>query len=131
MTKGDLTGLTVWGRPLKPVALGLTLTMVIVTQANIRGLDRGTQPPLSWLVALMSAAAVVTLLWGWIGRNQKAAEIGLLLVIGTYITRAAFIALESGLGEQAVWFSLATVVIAAGSYALEVDDRYRTRGGDG
>ena len=131
MTKGDLNELRMWGRPLKPVALGLTLTMVIVTQANLRGIDRGTVPPLSYLVAVLSATAVVTLLWGWIGRNQKAAEIGLLLVIGTYITRAAFIALESGLAEQAVWFSLATVVIAAGSYALEVDDRYRGRVGNG
>jgi len=127
MTKGDVDGLTAFGRPLKPVALGLTLTMAVVATVNIQGMDRGTVPPLSYLVALLAVSSVVTLLWGWLGGHQKAAEIGLLLVVGTYATRAVFIALASGIGEPAVWFSLATVVIAAGSYALEVNDRYRGR----
>ena len=125
MTRGDLAGLTVFGRPLKPVAFGLTLTMIVVTAVNVQGMDRGTIPPLSHLVAALAAVSVLALAYGWAFGHQKAAEIGLLLVIGTYATRATFIAFASGLTEPAVWFSLSTVVIAAGSYALEVNDRYR------
>ena len=111
--------IALWGRPLKPVALCLTITMIIVTQANLRGVDRGTQPPLSYVVAAIAALAVIALVIGWIGRDPRAMRIGLLLVVAAYSTRAVFIALVSG-PDQAVWFSLATVVLAAGSYALEV-----------
>lgn len=122
MTKGDLDTIRVLGRPLKPVALGLALTMTIVAQSNLRNMDRGTVPPLSYLVAAIAAAAVIALAGGWIGRNQRLAEIGLLLVVGAYATRAAFIYLSSGF-DQAVFFSLATVIIAGGSYLLEASSR--------
>lgn len=122
MTKGDLDTIRVGGRPLKPVALGLTLTMAIVAQANFRGIDRGTTPPLSYVVAAIAVVAFVALLWGWVGRNQRAAEIGLLLVVAAYSTRAAFVYLSSGF-DQAVFFSLASVIIAGGSYLLEASSR--------
>lgn len=124
MTKGDLDTIRVWGRPLKPVALGLTLTMVIVAQANLRAADRGTTPPLSYVVAAVAGAAVIALIWGWVGRSQRLAEIGLLLVVAAYATRAAFVYLSSG-PDQAVFFSLASVIIAGGSYLLEATSRRR------
>ena len=122
MTKGDLDGPRLFGRPIKPVAFGLVLTMTIVLQANVRGIDRGTQPPLSYIVSILAFAAVIALAWGWIAGNQRCAEIGLLLVVAAYTTRAAFISLSSG-PDQAVFFSLATVVIAGGSYLLEANSR--------
>lgn len=116
--------LTVAGRPLKPVAMGLTLTMVIVTQANLRGVDRGTDAPLSYLVAGLSVAATLALIAGWFTGNGRLMRIGLLLVVAVYTARAVFIAMASG-SDQAVWFSLATVIIAGGSYLLESRDDTR------
>jgi hypothetical protein len=122
MTKGDLDTITIAGRPMKPVAMGITLTMVVVASSNWRGFDRGTEPPLSYVVAALATTAIIALLWGWFGRNQRAAEIGLLLVVAAYSTRAAFVYLSSGL-DQAVYFSLASVIIAGGSYLLEASSR--------
>lgn len=127
MTHGDVPGVTVFGRPLKPVALGLTLTMVIVAQANFRSEDRGTEYPLSFVLAILAVAAAVTLAVGWLGGRQKVAEIGLLLVVGVYAARAAFIQMVSPF-DQAVFFSLATVVIAGGAYILEASSDGRGRG---
>lgn len=127
MSKQDIPGLRVLGRPLKPVALGLTLTMVIIAQSNFRGADRGTQYPLSVVLGIAAVAAAVTLLVGWIKGLQKVAEIGLLLVVGVYVARATFIQMSSPF-DQAVWFSLATVIIAGGSYVLEASEDRRGRG---
>jgi hypothetical protein len=127
MTHGDVPGVTLFGRPLKPVALGLTLTMVIVAQSNLRGADRGTEYPLSIILGVLAIAAAVTLAVGWIGKRQRIAEVGLLLVVGVYAARAAFIQMVSPF-DQAVWFSLSTVVIAGGAYILEASSDGRGRG---
>jgi hypothetical protein len=113
------------GRTIKPVALGLTLTMTVVAQSNLRNMDRGTQPPLSYVVAFLAGASVAMLIWGWVSRSQRAAEFGLLLVVAAYATRAAFIQLTNPF-DQAVFFSLATVIVAAGSWWLEAS----SHGGD-
>lgn len=128
VSRGDIPGLTIWGRPLKPVALGLTLTMVIVAQSNLRGADRGTEYPLSAILGVLAVAAAVTLAIGWIGKMQRIAELGLLLVVGVYAARAAFIQMVSPF-DQAVWFSLSTVVIAGGAYILEASSNDGRRRG--
>lgn len=121
MTKGDLT-MTFLNRPIKPVAFGLTITMLIIAQANLRMTDRGVAYPLSVVLTALATLSAVALLVGWIGRFQRLAEYGLLLVVAVYLTRAAFIFFASG-PDQAVWFSLTTTIIAGGSYFLEASDR--------
>ena len=73
-------------------------------------LDGGQFERMLSVALSQSAAAAVD--------KQKVAEIGLLLVVAVYMTRAVFIWLSAG-WDQAVFFSLATVVIAGGSYMLE------------
>ena len=128
MTHGDVPGVTLFGRPLKPVALGLTLTMVIVAQSNLRGADRGTEYPLSIILGVLAIAAAVTLAVGWVGKMQRIAEVGLLLVVGVYVTRAVFIQMTSP-WDQAVFFSMSTAIIAAGSFMLEAAEPERGRRG--
>jgi hypothetical protein len=127
MTKGDLEGAALWGRPVKPVAAGLTLNMLIVAQSNFRGMDRGTLPPLSWILGTAAVVAVACLIIGWVSNSQHLAEVGLLLTVGVYVARATFIMLENP-WDQAIFFSLAVIVIAGGSYFLEANDRRGRRG---
>jgi hypothetical protein len=124
MSKGDLDGIRVWGRPFKPVAFGLTLAMLIIAQSNLRGLDRGTIPPLSYMVAAIAGAAIGFMVAGWVTGRQRLEEAGLLLVVAAYATRAAFIQINNP-WDQAVFFSLSTVIIAGGAYMLEADSRKR------
>lgn len=122
MTRGDVPGVRLLGRPIKPVALGLTLNMLIVAQANFRDMDRGTTPPMSTMLGVMAVVAVTALILGWVLRMQRLAEVGLLVTVFVYATRAVFIQLTNT-WDEAVFFSLAAVIIAGGSYYLEVADR--------
>lgn len=110
------------GRPFKPVAFGLILTMIVVAQANFRGLDRGTLPPLSYVVAFLAGSAVAAMLIGVIAESNRALRIGFLLVVAAYTMRAAFIQMSNP-GDAAVFFSLASVIIAGGAYMYEALDR--------
>jgi hypothetical protein len=121
MTRGDLPRLAVWGRPLKPVALGLSLAMVVIAATNLSGYDRGVTPPLTWFLAAAGTTAAVCLVAGWVCRSQRFAEVGLLLVVLTYTTRAAFVYLSTGF-DQAVAFSVTSSIIAGGAYLLEAAD---------
>ena len=119
---------TVFGRPFEPFLLGLVLTMVIVALANWRANDRGTQYPLSIVVALAATTAVVMLVIGWCCNKRRLVEYGLLAVVLAYSTRAWFILISNDGVDQAVWFSLATVIMAGGAYFLEANDRRYAKG---
>jgi hypothetical protein len=70
-----------FGRPFEPLLLGLTLTMVIVALANWSASDRGTQYPLSVVVALAASVAAITLVIGWCCKARRLVEYGLLAVV--------------------------------------------------
>jgi xanthine/uracil permease len=119
---------TVLGRPFEPLLLGLTLTMVIVALANWQASDRGTQYPLSVIVAIAASVAAVMLVIGWCCKTRRLVEYGLLAVVLAYSTRAWFILISNDGIDNAVWFSLATVIMAGGAYFLEANDRRYARG---
>ena len=119
---------TILGRPLEPLILGLVLTMVIVALANWQASDRGTQYPLSVVVAVAATAAAAMLAIGWCCNRRRLVEYGLLAVVLAYSTRAWFILISNDGIDNAVWFSLATVVMAGGAYFLEANDRRYLRG---
>lgn len=112
----------VFGRPIRPVAFGFLLTMLVVASANYRGMDRGTELPIALVVAALATVSAGCLLTGWWANCHRCGEIGLLLVASTYAVRGALIMLASP-WDQAVFFSLASVIIAGGSYVLEVNAR--------
>jgi len=111
-----------FGRRFQPFLLGMVLTMIIVAQANFRGMDRGTTYPLSIVLGITAIASAILLIVGWIGQYQRVIEFGLLGVVATYLTRAWFVFLAAG-ADQAIWFSLAAVMMAGGAYFLEANDR--------
>ena len=125
MTAGDLEGVTVMGRPIKPVALGLTILMLSLLVINLTGVGELTGTLLARVIAVMAGTAAVTLVAGWVWRSQRMAQAGLLLAAIVYITRSAFIALDSGIGSIGVWLGGGAGVIAAGAYLLETWDSDR------
>jgi hypothetical protein len=100
----------------------LVLYMIIVVQSNVRGIDRGVEPPLSLIIAALSGVALVFLAAGWITRRHRFILAGLALVVLTFSTRAAFIQMVNP-WDNAVWFSIANVLAAAGAYVLEYRGR--------
>lgn len=122
MTKGDVDGKLIWGRPVKPLAFIMSLLMVVFMIYNI--LDKGVLTDL-WLgdiIAVLAGVAAFCLWFGWFGKGQRMAEVGLLLAGFVYITRASFIFLLDGPGSQAFWESALTGCLVSAAFYLEASD---------
>lgn len=122
MTAGDLEGVTVLGRPVKPVALGLSILMVALVAINIADAGELRDAALGDGIAVMAGTAAVCLWVGWIARSQRMAEAGLLLSTVVYVLRSAFIAFDAGFGSIGVYLGAGAAVIAGGAYLLETWD---------
>lgn len=117
---------TLFGRAIKPFMMLLTLTMIIVAQSNLRGIDRGVEPPLSVFLGVIAVCAAVCLIVGWVSQRKMVLEHGLLAVVFVCLTRAVFIQMSS-VWDQAVFFSLAVVASAGAAYFMEVAERHYDR----
>jgi hypothetical protein len=125
MTKGDLEGLRLLGRPVKPVALGLMFSMAVlcvfnVTDAGVLGATR-----IGDVVAIMAGAAVLMLTAGWALRSQPMAEAGLFTAGLTMVLRSTFLFALQGVGNVGVWLGVGTAIIALGAFLLERIDENR------
>ncbi len=128
MTKGDLDKVTFMGRPLKPVALGLTILMITLAVANWTDNGLLGDNILSHILAAIAGLSALLLTAGWIAGKQRIAEIGLLGAAAVNIARSSFLLFTFGPGQQSVWLSLGVTVIAGGAYLLETwDDPERQR----
>lgn len=122
MTKGDLDGVTILGRPLKPLALQFAGLMCTLMFFNIT--NKGVFGDL-WLgdvVAVMAAVSVAALVAGWVAGSQKMAESGLFLACIVYMTRTAFLLFTQGFGVEGVYLGFFAAVGAGGAYLLETWD---------
>lgn len=120
----------VFGRPIKPVALGLVIICVTLLWSNL--VDVGVFGASRWgdLLGALCGAAAVLFLIGWWGRSQAMAENALLAVSAAMIFRSLGLLFEHGPIEQSVYLSLGVATIAVGSYILErLDPRVRPGGG--
>ena len=122
MAPQNLTGVLVFNRPIKPVALGFVILMGVLAYFNLSGTDVLKDELLSGGIGVLAIVAGVFLIIGWIGRSQLYAELGLLLAAAVYITRSVFLIMDQGFGTIGVWLGLGVSVIAAGAYLLETWD---------
>lgn len=125
MTKGDLAGVLVWGRPVKPVALGATWLMATIVGYNLFNQGLFGHLVIGDLVAVLAGSSYVLLMAGWFGRSQWAAEVGLLLACVVYILRGSFAALYVSPRNEGVWLSLGAAIILGGAYLLEHWDEHK------
>lgn len=112
--------LSLWGRPVKPVSFSFLIAMLLIVYLNLTGggiVAGGGRH----FVALSAAVAAGLSLWGWAGKNQKAAEWALLTVAFVWAARfwAGGLTLGFSLSNEGVWFSLCWSLLASGAFWLE------------
>lgn len=123
-THGEIPGTRIWGRPFKPLAVGL-ITVAVVYSADavlrIAGHEHALLTfgsPAAGVLSLIAAALMVA---AWWIRSQAVYEAGLLLMMGALTARAVEVALLGNATNGAL--PLAMAVMAGGAYWLEkIDD---------
>ncbi len=119
MSRADLPN-RIWGRPIKPLAIGLIICLIAVTLNAFvpSGLSAGEYDyPLSMIAFLTLVLMAVS----WVKKSQRLFEWSLLLSTGIFTVRAATVAIESGRPTFAL-LPLGVAVLAARSYVLERAD---------
>ena len=127
VTKGDLNGFIFLGRPIKPVAFGMSILMMTLTFINVFDVGLFGNSLLGDVVAVLSFGSFVLLILGWFGNLQPLVEYGLLIASAVYVIRGSFVMLTFGLSNEGVWQSFGTAVIAGGAYLLERLDSHPRR----
>lgn len=106
--------ISVAGRRLRPVALGLTVWCVAVLWADhADGIDRSEWPVLAAVIV-----ATVAFCGGWLRRSTVWEQTGLALVVFAAMSNALQVWFALG-AQPRVLVSLAVAIIAAGSFFLE------------
>ena len=125
MTRGDLDGLTIFKRPIKPVAFGLSLTMTTMIAFNVSNQDVLGDHPITEVVLVMAVIGLASLSAGWLFSSQRMAEAGLFIAGLTMTLRSAFLLALIGAGGVGVWLGIATAIVAFGAFLLERTDTNR------
>lgn len=124
MTRGDLPGLQAFGRPIKPVAFGFTITMTTLFLANVFDVSQFGRLVIGDVIGVGGLIGAVLLSVGWFGRRQRFAEAGLLVSTLIYVMTASFLFLLKGFDSVSGWLALGTAVIAGGAFVLEAWDDF-------
>jgi hypothetical protein len=123
VSKGDIAKYTFMGRPIKPLALALSLSMATIFWFNIVANEGILVETLAGDVVGYAAGASSLLLFiGWWVKSQLMAEVGLLMSAGVWVSRAALILILGDWNTASFFFSASWVIAAVGAYLLEALD---------
>jgi xanthine/uracil permease len=120
-----LPGRSILGRPFKPVALGVTILMIGLSVIPVFNLGLYGRDWFDWILSTVSLAAAGLLVTGWWKNDTRWTERGLAVATFVYLARFIYLVLIEPL-EDSVSLAFGVLVIIAGSYILESNDR-RTR----
>jgi len=121
VSKGDLDGIMMFGRKIKPVAFGFVLLMLVYVWFGVTDTGTFDGTILGDIIGVLSAGAGALLIAGWWGRVQKLAEYGLLTACAVFGMRTMFLLLTEPQAERA-WQGIGVCVIAVGAFLLERND---------
>lgn len=120
-----------FNRPFKPVALGISIIMIVLCISGIANTGLLTTTIWGDIVSVLSGATALLLFVGWYTRSQRLAEIGLLSSTFVFVTVFSFLLLTVSTTQTSIWISLGYTVVAGGSYLLEKEDqRHHTEQGE-
>lgn len=128
MTPAEITCVTIWGRCVKPVAIGPLLVTVVLFVNQILALLPNYEPilltPDSSLgaIAALSGLSSLFMIWSWIAKQQIMYEVGLLFGVGAWAGRAVEVSLDNT-GFQGI-LPLGFAVTMAGLYVAETSNRW-------
>jgi hypothetical protein len=114
---------TAFGRPVKPVAFALTITMISTFAVAYNG-DAVAIGNTVWsqLVGYFAALTSAFLIVGWVWRSQRLAEFGYLFCFAVWMFRlAVYITDVHPVGDRYVLAAM-YALISGGAYLLEVAD---------
>ena len=133
MTRAELVGVQIWGRPFKPLAVGMIVggtTLTINTVLAFLELHTGIPIPgqsttgpgtlAALLMGIFAGVGVFLMVLAWVIRSQRMYEWGLLLAFGGWVSRFVGITLDGD-----TWYALLPLsfaLMAGGSYVLETVD---------
>ena len=142
VTRGEIPGVRILGRPFKPSAVGLIIGGFTLT-VNTLLLFFGSHPAIpipgddniganvletapssiaALVMGLFAGASVLLMVLAWGIRSQRIYEFGLLLSFGAWTSRWFGIALD-----QEFWYAMlpfAVSIMAVGAYWLERADEH-------
>ena len=117
----------IFGRPVKPVAIALMLSMIVIGWAAYE--DLGILDGSKWADVLAIFALSVCLLftYAFVANSQRVAEWGLVGAFFVWGIRFWLIMILSDdpLRAEGLWLSGAWMVVAGGSFLLERTDDQR------
>lgn len=110
------------GRPIKPVAFGLTVALLIIWPSAIT--NEGVLDGSIWgdFIGWSAFAIAGIMTWAWWKSSQRVTEIGLQLVFALMIFRFFGSLLVNQSWTQAGTLSIAWAIVAGGSFILERSD---------
>ena len=125
MTRADAGQIRFWGRPFKPLAVGL-ITASVTLAVNQFVVICGKEPLIVTpsgavgLIGFASMAAVLGMFVSWLGNWQRLYQWSLLLCMGAWVARSMSLALDTQYVPSMLPFSFA--LMAGGAYVLETLD---------
>lgn len=119
-----LPNVSVFGRPFKPVALGVTVLMLGLVIIPVFSLGDEGRDAFDWVTAAFALIAAVLLIVGWWRDRLRFAEWGLLCGVFAYLLRTTHLITREPEGDS-VALAVGVLIVIAGSYVLEANDRRR------
>lgn len=123
MTRGDLGGITLLGRPVKPLALAIAISTGTVFWFNlVLNSDILVASLAGDVVGIVGGVSCVLLFAAWWRSSQTLLELGLLLASGTWVARLFTVIFLQGFGFYGVYLSIAWTLACVSAYLLETWD---------
>jgi len=128
MTRGDLGRMTFLGRPIKPLAFAIMMSVATIFWFNVVANTDVLYDSLAGdIVGVTAGASTAMLMGAWWFRSQRFVEYGLLLAAGVWISRLLTVIFIQGLDFYGVYLSFAWTIATVSAYLLETWDTQKQR----
>jgi hypothetical protein len=123
-SNGRMLRIRVFGRPIQPVAFGVSLYTAILAFAILTdsALGQLLDGPIGEAVGVVCAAATAALWFGWWARRRDWLQRGLAWATAGIVATTITVVIDVGWSSVSAWLSTPVAVIAFGSWLLERAD---------